>query len=391
MKRLVASILEEKWMIKSSGIILFTAAATQLTQFLLNLFLSKQFGPELFGIYKTIVYIFIFLPMLVDFGSAVTITKYISEFSTKKQKRIPYLFRWFFKLRIASYVLLLLAAFLLKDFIARYFLKSTSLGYLVLPGLLITTPSFFLIFDRVVLGYQNFKLYSLAQLSRVGILALALVALSFYGVYLTLVGWCFGTFGYLIYSRFLRKKRIFSKRYEKFNIRRVFLKFSLPMYLLLMPSSLPSFIVPILSVFFSQILIGYYAFAFMFLWAALLIPQTIYTVLFPKFSELNGLRKYSRAKEILLKIFSFYSFVALIGIAGVLLFSKWFLAFIAADYLPALPIFNGLIIFGFLSGYAVIYNAYLTGLGKVKEVALLTLIQSSLLLAVSYWLLSLLA
>ena len=125
-------------------------------------------------------------------------------------------------------------------------------------------------------------------------------------------------------------------------------------------------------------------FSFIFYFAALVIPTALSAIVLPKVSRLNGLNKHYDAKKALNKVFLIYTPVMVGGIIGTLLLSKFALSLIAPDYLPGLLFFKVLLCLGLLMGYLVIYNSYLTGKGKVKQVAVIALIQNSVLLGVSF-------
>jgi len=192
-----------------------------------------------------------------------------------------------------------------------------------------------------------------------------------------------GNFSLLVYWKFLSKKRIFN-RIKKFDMKNIVWKFSMPMYLLNIPAALPNFLVPILSLFFSRLAVGYFSFAFMFYYASSLIPSSFASVLFPKISELNGLERHSHAKNILKKGLKLYSIIFVVGLLMILLLSKWFILLIDERYLPSLNMFQTILYLGLLFGYANIYISYLRGLGKIKRIALLTLLQDVVLFVVSF-------
>jgi O-antigen/teichoic acid export membrane protein len=150
------------------------------------------------------------------------------------------------------------------------------------------------------------------------------------------------------------------------------------------PVGLASLIVPLLSLFFASIMVGYFSFAFIFYFAALLIPNSLSIVLFPKISELNGLKKHTDAKNFLKRTFVIYTPIVLIGILIVILFSEQIINLISKEYLPSLFMFKVLISLGLIFGYNIIYTNYLRGLGRIKLFALLTLIQNLLLIAISF-------
>jgi len=374
-------------LIKRSSLIFLASASASLIAFFANLFISKILGPEYFGVFKTIIYLFAFLPIIADLGINSSLTKYIAEFG-EKSKKVKHLIYWFLKVKIASYFLLILITFFLKDYIAFYFLKDVNLNYLIIAGIFFLACNFFLTFSFIILGYQNFKLFSLTQFLSSALPAILAVLLSPFGVFYMILGWGLGLLiGNLPNILYILNRKI--GNFEKFNVKRIFFSFRLPIFPVEMTLALTNAIIPLLSLFFSQKLIGYYSFAFMFYYVTMLIPISLSTALFPKVSELNGLKKHKDAKSILRKSFLYYSFVAVIGLIFVILLSEWFIKLISEEYLPSLPLFEAIVSLGFIFGYNVIYCNYLKGLGKVKKYALFTLTQNILLILISFILLNL--
>lgn len=352
-----------------------------------NLFISKTLGPKSFGDFRTMIYLFAFLPIIADLGINSTLTKYIAEFG-KNSGKSKYIINRFLKIKFLSYLFLIVIIFLIKDYIAIYFLKDISLNYLVIAGIILLAFNFFLSFSFIILGFQNFKLFSLSQFLNSSSSALLAVLLSPFGIFYMILGWGFGPLiSNLASVLFLIKQNVFTN-YEKVDVKKIFLKFSLPVYPIDLTTYLFNAIIPFLSLFFLQKLIGYYSFVFMFYLATLLIPNSLSFVLFPKVSELNGLKRYDHAKNILRKSFLYYSLVAIIGLSFVFLFSEWFISAISKDYLPSLFMFKVIVSLGFIFGYVIIYNNYLKGLGKVKKYALFTLAQNILMIIISFVLLN---
>jgi len=214
-----------------------------------------------------------------------------------------------------------------------------------------------------------------------GILA---VLLSSFGIFYAVVGYSIGfLLGNILNIIFLFKEGVFRKD-SRFNVKKIFYSFSLPMQAQYIITSSVSIIVPILSLFFPQGIIGYYSFAFMFYSATLLIPRALSSVLLPKVSELDGLKKYGDAKDMLIKAFVLYSLIVIVGIVGVVMLSEWFICFIAKEYLPSLFVFKNLLCFGLVFGYDAIYMSYLQALKRVKRVTLLTLLQNVALFVLSF-------
>jgi len=382
-------IIEEKDFIKNSTIVFLSSAFASVILFLTNLYFSKLFGPVLFGNFKTVLYLFTLLPSLIDLGMSVTFQKYIAEFRMKDKKKIGYMVRWFLKIRIVSFLVLLGFLFIFNNQLAVYFLHDGSLSYLMIAGLLILTTSFFSILRPMVGGYENFKLFSLSNILTNILYAGIGIGLGYYfGIFYAIVGFSIATLiGNLACLKFLFKQDTFNRN-EEFDVKKIFWKYSLPMHILNIPGFLGLGIVPVLSLFFSAKLIGYFSFAFMFYYAALIIPSSLSTVLLPKVSRLHGLNKHDEAFRSLKRILGTYTVIVVVGIIGTLLFSGWFVSLIAKDYLPGLLLFKVIVSMGFLLGYFAIYTSYLSAKGKIKENAFIVLLQNLILFVVSFILLS---
>jgi O-antigen/teichoic acid export membrane protein len=386
MKKLISSFWKGE-LAKSGSLIFLASLSANIILFFTNLFIANQLGAINFGIFKTILYLFSFLPVLIELGINVSLTKYIAEFKNKNNEKIGHMIRWFLKLKIFSYSVLIALIAIFWEQITLFFLKDASLSYLMLPGILLASITFFSVFQYIVLGFHEFKLFALSQFLTLSSSAILSVLLTPLGVFYIILGWSFGPLiGNLLNLKFFFKEKM--KKSKEFDVKRIFLKFSLPVYFVGITTNLFTVIIPILSLFFSQELVGYFSFAFIFYFATLLIPQAISSVVFPKVSELNGLKKYKDAKGILKKAFLLYSFVAFIGVIITPLISDWLFILFFESYLPSLFIFKVLVIFGLIFGFNTIYTNYLQGLGKVKKFALFVLIQNILLFVISFALLN---
>jgi O-antigen/teichoic acid export membrane protein len=372
--------------IRSGTTVFLATLLASIIAFAANVIISDFLGPEDFANFKVIVYLFAFLPIIADFGINTTLTKYISDFG-KNNAKTGHIIKWFLKVKLVSYLVLIAIAILFRDQIALYFLQDVSQSYLILAGIVFLALNFFLTFSFIVLGFQNFKLFSFSQFLNSTSSAILAVLLSPLGIIYIILGWSLGPLiGNIPCMLFLINKKFNNN--VKVDVKRIFYKFSLPIYPVDLSTNLFTVIVPILSLFFSQKLVGYYSFAFIFYFAAMIIPNSLSAVLFPKVSELNGQKKYSHARYILRKSFLYYSLIAIAGLIFVFLFSEWFIRLIAENYLPSLLIFKVIVSLGFIFGYNVIYTNYLKGRGKVKKYALFTLTQNILLILVSFALLN---
>jgi O-antigen/teichoic acid export membrane protein len=385
------SMLEDKDLVKDSVVVFLSTSLANVILFLTNLYFSRLFGPESFGIFKTVLYLFTLLPVLIDFGMMITLPKYIAEFKVKDKKKISYMVGWFLKIRTISFLIFLAILFLFRNEIAIYFLHDQSLSYLILAGLLIVGVSFFNVLRQMVMGYENFKLFSVsAILTNVAYALIGIVLGYYFGIFYAIVGFSAGLLlGNLVCLKFLMEKRTFEKGNGKFDVKKIFWNYSMPMHLfLVLPNTLGTSMVPIMSLFFSTKLIGYYSFAFMFYFAALMIPMSIQSVLFPKVSRLVGIKRHKESERSLTRILGLYTLAVVLGVIGVLLLSRWFVTLIAEEYLPGLVLFEALVILGLFLGYFSIYGTYLSARGEVKKTAAVVLSQNLILFVVSFMLLS---
>jgi len=381
------SIISESEIIKYSSLIFLANFSGALILFISNIILSRHFGPEVFGNFKTILGLSLLLPSLIEFGAGVTIVKYTATL-IKDKKKVNYLIKSILKLRVISYSLLLVLVFVLKDQIAIYLLKDISLSPLVIPGILISGLFFFEIFKSIALGFQEYKDYSVSKFltfSSYGILILILGY--FFGVYYALIGWALSYFiGNFSLIRLSIRRGLLGKT-KKFDIKKVFLSYTLPMYILFFPELLSLVPIPILSLYYSQRIIGYYSFAMIFYNGIILIPLSLSDYLFPKISGLSGKKNRKVAEEKLKKVLLLYSLVVIPGIITTIFFSDFFIELIAPLYVPSILIFKILVCLGLLSGYFLIYENYLRGLARLKRFALMILTRNITFLIFSFFVL----
>jgi O-antigen/teichoic acid export membrane protein len=350
-------------------LIFFVTFIGSLIAFFSNLYISTKLGPEMFGNFKTIIYLFTFLPALANLGMQAAIPKYIAEFKVKNREKIGKFVMWFMSWRFVIIIIAGILVFFLSTTISSYLFSSESYSNLVLSGLVILCASYFALFPYIVQGFQNFKLIAVCLFLGYILPPFAAILLIPFGVVYMILGFGIGTLiSFLITLQFLLRKKVFSSQ-PNFFIEKKYKSFIYPMWLLFFVMALPSLAVPLFSLFFAQKVIGYFSFSFMFYSAALLIPNIVSYVILPKTSELIALQKKKAAGDLLKRAFMFYTPIVAVGIIGVLLFSSIALKIVSPDYLPGKIIFESLIIVGLVSGYGLIYSAYLQAVGDVKKTA----------------------
>jgi len=391
---LVDDIMKDKYsrffsknnLIFNSGMVFSAGFLGALFLFASNLMLSRVFGPEAFGNYKTIISLFMFVAALVDFGAIPTLTKYIAEFIARRETgKINNLIRFFLKVKGFSTVLVVMVIYVFRDVFALWFLGNAALSYLIVPGLML---SLFILFDitkPIVAGFQYFKLFSLSGFLTNASIGAATVTLGyFFGVYYAILGWAVGYFiGNIPNTWFILKEKYLCKNALKPDITQIFRKYSLPMHGIYLLNVSNLLIIPVLSLFFAQELIGYYAFAWIFYSGIMLIPIALAQVLFPKVSEMSAQDK--DAKGVLWDVLCAYSLVVFIGIGVIQLFSAHIIAFVSYEYVSGLLIFKWLNCAGLILGYLLIYANYLTAKSEVRMAAWVFFVMNIALFLVSFW------
>ncbi|MFH0929165.1 MAG: oligosaccharide flippase family protein [Candidatus Aenigmatarchaeota archaeon] len=386
MKKFILSALKTD-IAKSSGLIFIASLAANLIVFLVDIFISNVLSPEGFGVFRTLFYLFAFLPLIMDLGVNITLTKYISQFKKRSSEKIGYLISYFLKIKLVSYAVLVVSVIVLKDQIALLFLNDVSLSYLIFPGAILSALFFFNSFQNIVMGFQKFKIFALSQFLVSVSSAMLGYMLSFFGIFYLILGWGIGYFvGNVFALRFFFKLKLSPTK--RFDARKIFKTFSLPLHAVYIINSVYYVIVPILSIFFSQEAIGYFSFAFLFYFATMLIPNAISFVVMPKVSEMQGMDKIGDAKRLLRKVFMLYTPIVVAGILFVLLASDMLFNVFFQSYLPSLSFFKIVVIMGLLFGYNVIYTYYLQGVGRIKRFAFFAILQNLIILAVSFGMLS---
>ena len=371
------------------GTIVFVASLTaSLVALVANFMFSTILGDEFFGTFKTVIYLFTFLLVLFDFGINTSLTKYISEYGKRRLGETKHLIVWFLKMKVLINIILIVVFFLLREYAALYFLKDIALSDLIIAGLFTIVFGFFSTFGFIVMGFQNFKIYGLSQIIQALASGAFAVFFSQFGLFYMIVGYGMGALvGSLPNIWFLMKKELFKEQQDA-NMKKIFINFSLPIYPFELSAGLINAIVPLMSLFFNPTLISYYSFAFMFYYATALIPNSLSTVLFPRVSELCGMKEFKHAKSILKKALLYYALFAIIGIIGVQFLSEWFISIYAPVFLPSLFMFKVIVSLGLLIGFNVIYTFYLKGMGRIKKFALMTILQNIILIAVSFVIIS---
>src|SRR4030042_2601324 len=320
-EKLTEIIKEEKSLIQNSFFVFFGTAAGGFIGMITAIALSRILGPHDFGVFKTLTAFFGFFIYLFDFGFQNTLMKYISRYTSAGRKnKIRELIQSLFFFRLIVLVPIVIFSLISKDDIARILLRNQEFSYLIYPAAVYLIISFSDLTRPILIGLQNFRLFSAVNIIVPFASLLILIPSALYlGLPTVIIGFGIAHFiGSLISFGYLINKNYIIKPGKKvFRLPKLIFSYGLPSYFSSIPSYLFFAIIPLLSLFFKQTEIGYYSFALSFYSVAMIVPIGISQILFPKISSYseNDNRK---AVITLKKTLLIYGLVSISEIIGVL-------------------------------------------------------------------------
>jgi O-antigen/teichoic acid export membrane protein len=377
---------------KDSGILFTATVVGSLVLFLANIGLARLFDPANFGSFKIVLNLALFIPAVLELGAGVTLVKYLAEFSSKHQGNAKYLINFFVRMRIITFILVIVTLFVFRQFFSVLFFNDASFDLLMIAGLVVVAAGFFDIYRYVIIGSQNFKLLAISGL--VGYISIGLFTFFFGlfgGIFWALVGWGIGTMvgsiPMFLFTMNLNK----GVKEKKFQMGKIFWEYSMPLYLMIIPNFLGIAVIPILSLFYPPVLIGYYSFAFIFFNGFILLPNALYQVLFPKFAMLHGDNKHHEVDNILKKTLLVYAGISIIGLLGTIFFAGTLIGLLAPKYLPGTIVFQIVMLSCFLVGFVRIFQTYYTAVNRIWAVTLTVVLQNFIIVVAGFIALSLVA
>ena len=330
-----------------------------------TILLSRILGPENFGLFKTITALYGTIITLFDFGLQNTLTKYTSEFSAKGQnEKIKFLIQNIFLFRLIVLIFIVALSVALKEQIAITFLKDKKYTYLMLPGIIFAILSFIDITRPIIIGLQNFKLLSVVNILVPVLNIVILIPLTiFFGLPLAIIA---AGFSYILGSTFsiiyIFNQNIFKKTSKSiFVFPKLIFSYGLPSYFSNLPAYLFLGIIPIISLLFGQLKVGFYSFAFSFFSVTMIFPFVISQIIFPKIAG-----KPSSAFIILKRSLYFYSLIAMIEITFTFFLIKPIILLIAPQFMRSANLVIALITSGAILGSGILFITYFTALHKLR-------------------------
>ena len=345
-----------------------------------NIFLSRLLGVEGFGNFKTVTGLFSSFPILFSFGIGGTLIKVISD----RRPGYSYIIRKYLMGYAAIFIFFGALLFIANKELALYFLGDENLGYLMIAGIAIFFGNFFDVIKSTTVGLKEFKIFSLSEFLRNLCFAVFSVAAAYYWG----LSYAIASIGlaYVVKSlptiHILLKSGILYADSHVCKLRKVFFNYSLSMYVISLIQSSTMFIIPILSLFYTQTYVGYFGFAWIFFAGSVMFANALETILFPEISELSKTCMDS-ARRKFRNVLMIYIPIALIGFFAAVLVVEPFISAVSPKFLPCLPIAYALIFYGIFGSMISFFKIFYIASGQMKKSIYCSLAYNSGLFATS--------
>jgi O-antigen/teichoic acid export membrane protein len=386
-----ASLASEHVLFRRSAFLLAISVASGAFLLVVNVALSRYLGPESFGGFKTASSFAGLVIVLIDLGIGATMNRFGAEYAAARSSRLPGLLSGLLRLRAGIFGLALLLLGLLYEPLSGVFFRAPD-SPLYAAALAMVALLYFDVFRTLATSLQRFGLYGQSILwgnLLAGFLALFLGWT--YGAAGAVLGWAAGQFlGSLFVVRHsLAHRLLHPAPGSAVNVIPLWLGYGLPVFTLSLANFLQPGMVSLLSPWFSPRLIGFFALAYTFYGAVMLLPSAITTVLQPRVAELRAGAEPWRAGKTLRRMLFAYGLTALAGVALTWLLADPLLARFLPAYLEGSLIVKGIVTLAFLLGSVSIYQGYLVVQGRTRRLSWVTLILNLVTFGASFALLAL--
>ncbi len=384
-------VKSEKKTITDSLALMTSNFTGSILVFISGILLARILQPTLFGTYKTIINFILFLPALSELGINTTLVKYGAEFIAQdKKSKFWFLIKKLLGFRLIINVVLAVAIIIFQKPLAHNFLKDTNLSFYLILGAVFLISGFLDNIKPLVSAFKNFKLLAKTQfILNFSWAVLVVLGAYFFGITGAIWGIILSyPLSNFLNIKFLIKKQL-AKKTEAFPLSPILKKYTLPIYLLSLPNLLSLALIPVLALFYSQTLIGYFSLSLIFHNLAVQIPNAISGVVFPEMSEFNAKKDFASAKIKLKRIYLIYLPFILITLPLILIFTRPLINLILPTFLEAVLMIKVMFASGLAFGLLVIYGSYLTALAKFKKLTVITLFLTIMFYLIAFSLLNL--
>lgn len=390
--KFIDSLKQEGTLIKNSTFLVICGVMSGLIATIFSIFFSRFFGPTYFGIYKSAIAIASTAAFFLDLGIKYLLPRYIAEFENKNQPHnIADIIEKTFAFKGFLAIFVLLSFWLMGPKIALIFFHSQDQTTLIWPIMIVFTVIFFDITAPILLGFQNFKLLAISTLLIPIMHLIIAIPLSLaFGIKGALIGTALAFIaGNIPAIKYILSKKLRTKRIKTFAFKVALKEYSIPAYLASVPTYVTILIIPLLSIFYQQRIIGFYSFSLSFYIAAQLVPICLASVMFPRIAELNGRKKYIEALETFKRLNIIYTPFVIIGSLAIIVLAHPIVKYLVPDFLPAVNMIKAQTISALILGYFAIAVNYAIASKKLKMASYLNWIVSITFVILSFFVINL--
>ncbi|MFH1211706.1 MAG: flippase [Candidatus Woesearchaeota archaeon] len=151
---------------------------TSLISYLFRLFMVRNLSIADYGLFYSMVSIFLFATTFVDFGRAPAFMKFGSEYLAKNKKGIvKFIINYYFKFKIKMSIIFILLVILCSKFLAQHYFRveEAFLLFIALGIVYTITDLFFNYLGALFMTFQDQRLYSFYEVSKLSLQLLFLL------------------------------------------------------------------------------------------------------------------------------------------------------------------------------------------------------------------------
>lgn len=253
-------------------------------------------------------------------------------------------------------------------------------------GIILFIVNFLDLIRPCVLGFRNYKLYIktnllISVLRNISALTLAYlwgVPAAILALALSLIIGLMPSIGYL------KREGLFSAQLAPINAWRIMKDYSLPVYFVGLTGLAGSLNTPLLAIFYSQQIIGYYSFALMIGSLVALVSGALGQIFFPEVALEHYKNGAAASFKRLKRVLFLFLIAGAITIPIIAIIANPLIQKFAITYTPAITLIIPLSLIYALIGTLSLITAYYSAIGKNKIAAVVNLFSSVVLFSLSF-------
>jgi O-antigen/teichoic acid export membrane protein len=357
-----------------------------IASYLFRLVLARNLTVSEYGLFYSVYAIVYMFFVLRDFGSGSAVIKYIPEYIAKKQfANLKTGISLASLMTLVSSAVMFFLCFLFSKIIAsNYVHEPNQVMFVILIGVMFFFLSFDALITNILAGFQNYTLYAVAQFLRQALplffisLLLLIDKNAYYAAYATILSSIvlLFVFGIFILGKIRKFKDKQSKIVDKKSIFKNILYFGIPITLVGISGMFLQFTDTILITFFlGTEKSGIYNAALPVSNILIFLSSAVVAITMPLASELWTKKLKKRLGDGLTFFYKYSVFILLPFVLVVAVFADVIISLLFTQkYVTAAPALRILIVGSFFFFIALINFSVISGIGRPKSTATITII-----------------